>query len=116
MGTHQLGRIYEASGKFYVQYRVVVNGKRVQRSHFLCAKDDRHRSTTDRSVKLLRDYKQIWRQHLKSHFGNLTLQEYAPHTGTVFLDSLTGTQGKATLRHIKACATSLFKRAVNKQH
>ncbi len=168
MGTHQLGRIYEASGKFYVQYRVVVNGKRVQRSHFLCTKDDRHRSKADRSVKLLRDehmlgvnaqqaerspngdmrvvdfwekvylpyceeivqltgkprktpstvrgYKQIWRQHLKSHFGNLTLQEYSPHMGTAFLDSLTGDQGKSTLRHIKACATSLFKRAVNKQH
>jgi integrase len=168
MGTHQLGRIYEASGKFYVQYRVVVNGKRVQRSHFLCTKDDRHRSKADRSVKLLRDehmlgvnaqqaeqspnrdmrvvdfwekvylpyceeivqltgkprktpstvrgYKQIWRQHLKSHFGNLTLQEYSPHMGTAFLDSLTSDQGKATLRHIKACATSLFKRAVNKQH
>jgi integrase len=168
VGTHQLGRIYEASGKFYVQYRVVVNGKRVQRSHYLCAKDDRHRSKTDGSVTLLRDehmlgvnaqqaeqspnrdmrvvdfwekvylpyceeivqltgkprktpstvrgYKQIWRQHLKSHFGNLTLQEYSPHMGTAFLDSLTGGQGKATLRHIKACATSLFNRAVNKQH
>jgi integrase len=46
----------------------------------------------------------------------MALQEYAPHTGTRFLDSLTGTQGKATLRHIKACATSLFKRAVNEQH
>jgi integrase len=167
MGTHQDGRIYEASGKFYVQYRVAVNGKRVQRSHFLCVKDDRHRSKSDRSVKLLsrefmlginsqqseqapdrdmrvtdfwerrylpyceeivqltgqprktpatvRGYKQIWRQHLKSHFANLTLQEYAPHMGTAFLESLTGTQGKATLRHIKACATSLFKRAVNEQ-
>ena len=166
MGTHQLGRIYEASGKFYVQYRITENGKRVQRSRFLCVKDDRHRSKSDRSVKLLRDefmltinsqqseqpdrdmrvtdfweqrylpyceeivqltgqprktpatvrgYKQIWRQHLKSHFGNLTLQEYAPHLGTAFLESLTGTQGKATLRHIKACATSLFKRAVNEQ-
>jgi integrase len=167
MGTHQLGRIYEASGKFYVQYRVAVNGQRVQRSHFLCNKGDRHRSKSERSVKLLRDefmltvnsqqaeqvpdrdmgvtdfweqrylpyceeivqltglprktpatvrgYKQIWRQHLKSHFGNRTLQEYAPHMGTAFLESLTGTQGKATLRHIKACATSLFKRAVNEQ-
>jgi integrase len=167
MGTHQLGRIYEASGKLYVQYRTTENGRRVQRSHFLCNKDDRHRSKSDRSVKLLRDefmltvnsqqaeqapdrdmrvtdfweqrylpycseivqltgqprktpatvrgYKQIWRQHLKSHFGNLTLQEYAPHMGTAFLESLTGTQGKATLRHIKACATSLFKRAVNEQ-
>ena len=45
--------IYEASGKFYVQYRVAVNGKRVQRSHFLCGKDDRYRAKTDRSVKLL---------------------------------------------------------------
>jgi integrase len=168
MGTHQLGRIYEASGKFYVQYRVVVNGKRVQRSHFLCVKGPkRYRSETDPSVKRLRDehmlgvnaqqaeqspnrdmrvvdfweqvylpyceeivqltgkprktpstvrgYKQIWRQHLKSHFGNLTLQEYSPPMGTAFLDSLTSGQGKATLRHIKACATSLFKRAVNKQ-
>jgi integrase len=167
MGTHQLGRIYVASGKFYVQYRVVVNGKRVQRSHFLCNKDDSHRSKSDRSVKLLRDefmltvnaqqtetpsrdmrisdfweqrylpyceetvpltgqprktpatvrgYKQIWRQHLSGHFGSMTLQEYAPHTGTRFLESLTGTQRKTTLRHIKACATSLFKRAVNEQH
>jgi integrase len=167
MGTHQLGRIYLASGKLYVQYRTMENGRRVQRSHFLCVKDDRHRSKSDRSVNLLRDefmltvnsqqaeqapdrdmrvtdfwerrylpycqeivqltgqprktpstvrgYRQIWRQHLKSHFGNLTLQEYAPHMGTAFLESLTGTQGKATLRHIKACATSLFKRAVNEQ-
>jgi integrase len=167
MGTHQLGRIYEASKKFYVQYRVVVNGTRVQRSHFLCGKDDRHRSKSDRSVKLLRDefmigvnsqaadqspdrdmrvvdfwekrylpyceeivqltgqprktpatvrgYKQIWNQHLKSHFGNLTLQEYEPSMGTQFLDSLTSRQRKTTLRHIKACATSLFKRAVNEQ-
>jgi integrase len=150
-----------------VQYRVAVNGKRAQRSHFLCNKDDGHRSKSDRSVKLLRDefmltinaqqtetpsrdmrisdfweqrylpycqeivpltsqprktpatvrgYKQIWRQHLSGHFGSMALQEYAPHTGTRFLDSLTGTQGKATLRHIKACATSLFKRAVNEQH
>jgi len=64
----------------------------------------------------VRGYRQIWNQHLKTHFGAMTLQEYTPHTGTRFLDSLTGTQGKATLRHIKACATSLFKRAVNEQH
>jgi len=162
---HQDGRIYEASGKFYVQYRVAVNGERVQRSHFLCNKDDRHRSKSDRAVKMLsRDFmatvnaqtetpgqdvrisdfweqrylpyceeivqltgqprktpatvrgdKQIWNQHLKTHFGKMTFQDYTPHTGTRFLDSLTGTQGKATLRHIKACATSLFKRAVNEQ-
>ena len=55
MNGHQRGRIYQASGKLYVQYRITENGKRVQRSHLLCVKDDRHRSKADRSVKLLRD-------------------------------------------------------------
>ena len=32
--------------------------------------------------------------------------------GTQFLQSLTGTQGKATLKHIKALGGSIFKRAV----
>jgi len=63
----------------------------------------------------VRGYKQIWRQHLKSHFGNITLQEYEPRLGTMFLQSLTGTQGKATLKHIKALGSSLFKRAVIEQ-
>jgi integrase len=54
--AHQTGRIYEAARKFYVQYRVDgPNGKRVQRSHFLCHKNDKHRSDSDRSVRLLRD-------------------------------------------------------------
>ena len=60
----------------------------------------------------IRGYEQIWRQHLKSHFGNITLQEYESHMGTQFLQSLTGTQGKATLKHIKALGGSIFKRAV----
>ena len=60
----------------------------------------------------IRGYEQIWRQHLKSHFGNITLQEYEAHMGTQFLQSLTSTQGKATLKHIKALGGSIFKRAV----
>ncbi len=63
----------------------------------------------------VRGYKQIWHQHLKSHFGNITLQEYEPHLGNMFLQSLTGSQGKATLKHIKALGGSLFKRAVIEQ-
>jgi integrase len=165
--AHQRGRIYEASNKFYVQYRDVVNGERKQVSHFLCEKDDRHYSAKAKSVKLLRDefmlkinsqpgqnrssqdmriadfwehqylpyceeilpltgrprkkpstvrgYKQIWRQHLKAHFGTMTLREYEPDTGTQFLQSLTATQSKTTLKHIKACAGSLFKRAIIEQ-
>jgi integrase len=60
----------------------------------------------------VRGYKQIWKQHLKGHFGDTTLQDYEPWMGTDFLQSLTAKQGKATLKHIKALGGSLFKRAV----
>lgn len=30
----------------------------------------------------VRGYKQIWKQHLKAHFGKTTLQEYEPFMGT----------------------------------
>jgi len=63
----------------------------------------------------VRGYKQIWNQHLKGHFASRTLQEFEPHMGTQFLQSLTGTQGKSTLKHIKALGSSLFKRAVIEQ-
>jgi integrase len=63
----------------------------------------------------VRGYKQIWNQHLKAHFGKMTLQRYEPFMGTQFLQSLTGTQGKNTLKHIKALGSSLFKRAVIEQ-
>jgi len=63
----------------------------------------------------VRCYKHICNRHLKSHFGSITLQEYEPHRGTQFLQSLTATQGKNTLKHIKALGSSLFKRAVVEQ-
>jgi integrase len=68
-----------------------------------------------KKASTIRGYKQIWKQHLEAHFGKLTLQEYEPHLGTRFLQSLTGTQAKNTLKHVRACASSLFKRAVNEQ-
>lgn len=63
----------------------------------------------------VRGYKQIWNQHLEGHFGKLTLQEYTAHRGTRFLQTLTDTQVKSTLRHIKALGSSIFKRAVVEQ-
>jgi hypothetical protein len=63
----------------------------------------------------VRGYTQIWRQHLKSHFGSITLQRYDPYAGTAFLQSLADTQGRNTLKHIKAVASSIFKRAVTEQ-
>jgi len=50
----------------------------------------------------VRGYKQIWNQHLKAHFANRTLREYEPFMGTQFLQTLTSTQSKVTIKHIKA--------------
>jgi len=160
MGRIQEGRIYEASGKFYVQYRVtlIIDGesKRVQRSQFLCEKDDQHYSAKARSVKLLRDefmltvnsnssspaaptkqiaefwehtylpfaeehlrpatlrgYKQIWSQHLKAHFRQMTLTEYRTPQGSTFLTALAKAQGRRTLQHIRSLASGIFTHAVN---
>lgn len=66
-----------------------------------------------RKTSTMRGYKQIWRQHLKAHFANRTLQQYEPRLGKQLLRSLTTTQGKTTLKHIKAVASSIFKLAVD---
>jgi len=60
MGRHQTGHIFEsASGAFHVRYYAteIVDGqpRRVQRSHLLAHKDNKHYSTTCKVVKLLRD-------------------------------------------------------------
>jgi hypothetical protein len=55
MGRYPQGYIYEASGAFFVRYysTAIVNGKaeRVQRSHRLCSKDDKHHSRTCKPVR-----------------------------------------------------------------
>src|SRR5580700_1732621 len=57
MARFQAGHIYEASGSFFIRFRVVeiVAGQtvRVQRSHRLCLKDERHPTTTSKAVRLL---------------------------------------------------------------
>lgn len=63
----------------------------------------------------VRGYKQIWNQHLKAHFGNRTLREYEPYMGNRFLRSLTSTQGRTTLKHIKALGTAIFSYAVEEE-
>jgi hypothetical protein len=49
----------------------------------------------------VRGYKQIWNQHLASHFGKLTLQEHEVQRGDLFPQSLTATQGKVTLTELR---------------
>jgi integrase len=63
----------------------------------------------------LRGYKQVYRQHLKDHFGNCTLQKYQPAMGVRLLDSLTAKQGWHVLKYIKAVGSAIFKRAVKDQ-
>jgi integrase len=159
MGRHQRGHVFEAHGAFHVRYYLteIVDGqpKRVQRSHRLCAKDNKHFSVSCKAVRLLQDefmrtvntttgteaadmlvtdfweqrylpfvtanmkpstvsgYKQIWNQHLKTHFTGRTLQEYKTHLGSAFLLSLTKTQGRRTLNHIRSLASGIFTHAVN---
>jgi integrase len=68
-----------------------------------------------KKASTIRGYKQIFKQHLKPHLGELTLQKYEPHMGTQFLQSLTGTQGKTTLKHIKALGGAIFRHAIIEQ-
>lgn len=58
-------------------------------------------------------YKQIWSQHLKAHFGEMTLQGYKTHFGSQFLLGLTKTQGRRTLNHIRSLASGIFTHAIN---
>jgi integrase len=60
----------------------------------------------------VRGFKQIWKQHLKQHFGKLTLQGYQLDHGRRFLASLKTTQGKNTLKHIRGLASAMFSEAI----
>jgi hypothetical protein len=59
----------------------------------------------------IRSSKQIWNQHLKDHFGDITPRAYTPRMGTRFLRSLSNCQCKTILKHIKAPCRSIFKLA-----
>lgn len=58
-------------------------------------------------------YQQIWNQHLKLHFAQRTLREYRTHIGSQFLTSLTKSQGRRTLAHIRSLASGIFSHAIN---
>jgi integrase len=71
--------------------------------------------TTRMRLSTIRGYKQIWDQHLKNHFGNMTLREYTPDHGMNFLNGLAGTQGKNTLKHIRALMSAIFTYAIRRR-
>lgn len=57
-------------------------------------------------------YKQVWRQHLQTHFGTLTLSEYKTHMMSVFLTELAKTLRPRTLNNVKWIASAIFDHAV----
>ena len=59
-------------------------------------------------------YKQVWNQHLKNHFGTITLQKYTSDNARRFLSSLKTKQGKNTLKHIRALASAMFSEATER--
>jgi integrase len=58
-------------------------------------------------------YNQIWNQHLKNHFGNMTLREYRKGMGSAFLTKLAKTLRPRTVQHIKNLASGIFTHAAN---
>jgi integrase len=58
-------------------------------------------------------YKQIWNQHLKNHFGTMTLREYRKGMGSVFITDLSKKYARRTVSHIKNLASGLFTHATN---
>jgi integrase len=62
----------------------------------------------------VRGYKQVWNQHLKKHFGTITLQKYTADNARRFLSGLKTKQGKNTLKHIRALASAMFSEAIER--
>src|SRR5437016_3690757 len=58
-------------------------------------------------------YKQNWDNHLKAHFGEMTLRGYRKGTGSVFLTKLAKTYRPRTVQHIKNLASGIFSHAAN---
>jgi integrase len=69
---------------------------------------------TGMRASTVRGFKQVWKQHLRHHFGTLTLQEYTADKARRFLSSLKTKQGKNTLKHIRALASAMFSEAIER--
>jgi integrase len=57
-------------------------------------------------------YKQVWNQHLKTHFGTRNLSDYKTHMMSVLLTDLAKTLRPRTLNAIKWLASAVFAHAV----
>jgi integrase len=69
---------------------------------------------TGMRASTVRGFKQVWKQHLKDHFGNATIQTYRAEAARRFLQSLKTKLGKNTLKHIRALASAMFTEAIER--
>ena len=69
---------------------------------------------TGMRASTVRGFKQVWKQHLKGHFGPITLQKYTTQHARTLLSSLKTKQGKNTLNHIRALASAMFSEAIER--
>lgn len=69
--------------------------------------------TENKKASTVHGYKQIWGQHLSTHFGTTALKDYKTPHGSLFLTGLAKTLGKHTIQHIRSLASGIFTHAVN---
>jgi integrase len=69
---------------------------------------------TGMRASTIKGFKQVWNQHLKSHFGTVTLQNYTAVMARRFLSTLKTKQGKNTLKHIRSLASAMFSEAIER--
>lgn len=73
-------------------------------------------SDADLKPSTVHGYKQVWNQHLKSHFDATNLTDYKTPTMSVFLTSLAKTLRPRTLERIKWLASAIFAHAIATGH
>jgi integrase len=150
MGRYQEGHLVKRFGGWHVRYYVTENGTRKQKSHRLCADQQKKSHVKQLCDEFLRTqvnigaqnsgpmtvvefwdrvylpfiessnlkpstihgYKQVWNQHLKSHFNTTNLSDYRTHVMSNFLTGLAKTLRPRTLNSIKWLASAIFAHAV----
>ncbi len=70
-------------------------------------------ATKELKATALHSLQQIWRQHLKDHFGETKLGEYKTHTASKFLTTLAGKYARNTVQHIRSTMSGVFTHAIN---
>lgn len=61
-------------------------------------------------------YKQVWREHLQSHFGTICLHEYTTGKLSQLLTSMAKTKRPGTIASVKWLASAIFAHAVATDH